>query len=242
MGGLTMKTDLEGLDVIGYGRVSMEEQATKGASLEMQELKIRQHCATHDLNLLRVVLDPGFSGKDLDRPGITEVLECLRQRKGGADGVVIYKLDRLTRSLRDWADLITEFFGDKGQKRLLSVNDSIDTGTAGGRMVLNVLMSVAQWEREIIGERTRDALQAKIGRGERCGKIRYGYDLAPDGRTLVRNEREQETIRVMQEWKAAGKSYREMVKLVEDLGIETKEGNRLWVPSTIHRILTRPVA
>ena len=109
-------------------------------------------------------------------------------------------------------------------------------------MVLNVLMSVAQWEREIISERTKDALQAKIGRGERCGKLRYGYDLAADGRTLVRNEREQETIRVMKEWRAGGKTFREMVKMVEDLGIETKEGNRVWLPSTIHRILTRPVA
>ena len=127
-----MDTDPEGLDVIGYGRVSMEEQATKGDSLEVQKKKIGQHCETHDLNLLRIVVDPGFSGKNLDRPGITEVLECLRQRKGGADGVVIYKLDRLTRSLRDWDDLITEFFSEKAGKRLFSVSDSIDTGTAGG--------------------------------------------------------------------------------------------------------------
>jgi site-specific DNA recombinase len=230
------------LDVIGYARVSMEEQASKGDSLEVQKKKIGQHCETHDLHLLRIVTDPGFSGKNLERPGIAEVLDCLRQRKGGADGVVIYKLDRITRSLRDWDFLITEFFSEKAGKRLFSVSDSIDTGTAGGRMVLNVLMSVAQWEREIISERTKDALQAKIGRGERCGKVRFGYDLAADGRTLVRNEREQETIRTMQGWRASGKKFKEMVAMMEELGIETKEGNRIWMPSTIHRILTRPVA
>jgi hypothetical protein len=86
------------------------------------------------------------------------------------------------------------------------------------------------------------ALQAKIARGERCGKIRYGYDLAGDGKMLVRNEQEQEVILTMRSWKAQGKSYRDLVKLVEGLGIETKEGNRIWLPATIRRILTRPVA
>src|SRR4029077_8639452 len=100
-----------------------------------------------------------------DRPGIAAVLAELR-RRGGAEGVVIAKLDRLTRSLRDWADLIDEFFSDRGTRRLFSVGDSIDTRSAGGRLVLNVLMTVAQWEREVIGERTRDALGAKIRRGE----------------------------------------------------------------------------
>jgi site-specific DNA recombinase len=238
----TVPEEPKKLDVIGYARVSMEEQAQKGDSLKVQEKKIAQHCETHELRLLRIVTDPGFSGKDLNRPGIAVVLDCLRQRKGGADGVVIYKLDRLTRSLRDWDGLITEFFSEKAGKRLLSVSDSIDTQTAGGRMVLNVLMAVAQWEREIISERTKDALQAKIGRGERCGKVRFGYDLAADGRTLVRNEPEQETIRTMQGWRASGKKFKDMIAMLEELGIETKEGNRIWMPSTIHRILTRPVA
>jgi site-specific DNA recombinase len=109
-------------------------------------------------------------------------------------------------------------------------------------MVVNLLMTVAQWEREVIGERTRDAPQAKIARGERCGKIRFGYDLSADGKSLVKNEREQEAIRQMRAWRAQGKTYRDLVKLVEDFGIDTKEGNRVWVPTTIRRILCRPIA
>jgi site-specific DNA recombinase len=230
------------LNVVGYKRVSTEEQSAGGFSLDVQDAKIRQYCELYDLHLIRVISDPGFSGKTLDRPGIGQVLEALRQRKGGADGVVIAKLDRLTRSLKDWADLIDEFFSEKAGKRLFSVGDSIDTRTAGGRLVLNVLMTVAQWEREIIAERTSEALQAKIARGERCGKIRFGYDLADDGKMLVPNAGEQETIRILTEWRAQGKTYRDLVKMVEDLGIETKEGNRIWLPATIRRILTRATA
>ena len=102
-------------------------------------------------------------------------------RSGKASGLVIAKLDRLSRSVVDWNTLIDGYFGEKAGKQIFSVADSIDTRTAAGRLVLNVLMSVAQWERETIGERTKDALQHKIRNGERCGKVRFGFRLADDG-------------------------------------------------------------
>jgi DNA invertase Pin-like site-specific DNA recombinase len=227
--------------VIGYSRVSTEEQAQGGFSLEAQEEKIRGYCAVYELEPVRVVLDPGYSGKDLDRPGIREVLAELRRRKGGVDGLVIAKLDRLTRSLGDCVDLIDEFFEERRRKRLFSVGESIDTRTATGQMMLHIIITVAQWERKVIGERTRDALQAKIRKGERCGKLRFGYDLAPDGVSLVPNAREQEAIGMMKAWKAQGRTYRDLVKLLEDMGIDTKEGG-IWRPATIRQILIRPVA
>ena len=233
---------MQPVDVAGYSRVSLEEQASLGFSLDAQENKIRGYCDLYDLNLVHIYSDPGASGKDLNRPGIQEVLTLLRKRKDGIGGIVVSKLDRLTRSLRDCAQLIDEHFGEKRDKRLFSVEESIDTRKAAGRLVLNVIMTVAQWEREVIAERTRDALQAKIAKGERVGKVRFGYDLAADGKSLVENRREQETIRQMRAWRAQGKTYRELVKMVEDLGIDTKEGNRLWLPMTIRRILCRPVA
>jgi DNA invertase Pin-like site-specific DNA recombinase len=232
----------EPLRVVGYTRVSTEEQAVGGFGLDAQEAKIRGYCGLYDLDLVRIHSDPGASGKDLDRPGVQEVLAELRRRKDGIDGVVVAKLDRLTRSLRDCADLIDQHFGEKRDKRLFSVEESIDTRRAAGRLVLNVIMTVAQWEREVISERTRDALQAKIAKGERCGKVRFGFDLDDDGKTLVENHREQEAIRLMKQWRAQGKSYRELVRLVEELGIETKEGGRIWLPMTIRRILCRPTA
>src|SRR5205085_5180537 len=135
--------------------------------------------------------------------GLRRALSMLR--KGQAAGLLVAKLDRLTRSVGDWQELIEDYFGEKPGKRLFSVADCIDTRTAAGRLVLNVLLSVAPWERETIGERTRDALQHKIVNGERCGRVRFGFDLAADGKMLVPNVTEQEAIRLMKELRTAGK-------------------------------------
>jgi DNA invertase Pin-like site-specific DNA recombinase len=228
------------LRVVGYTRVSTEEQATGGFSLDAQATKIRQYCELYELDLMRIEPDPGFSGKTLDRPGVAAVLAELRKRKGGADGLVVPKLDRLTRSLRDWQHLIEEFFEEKRGRRLFSVEESIDTRRASGRLVLNVIMTVAQWEREVIGERTKDAMAAKMARKECCGAVRFGFDLAPDGKTLVENGPEQRAIGLMRDWRGERRTYREMCALLEDLGIETKEGSKIWLPMTVRRILLRP--
>jgi len=227
------------LPVLGYARVSTEEQSKDGSSLVNQEEKIRLYCQVQELDLVRIERDAGVSAKTLDRDGVRAVLDDLRKRR--VDGLVITKLDRLTRSLGDWSNLIDELFSKHAGRRLLSVNDSIDTGTASGLLVLDVLMSVAQWERRIIAERTSDALQGKIGRGERCGRIRFGHTLAADGKTLVDHPGEQKALACMREWKSQGKTYRDMVAFLEELGIETKEPGGIWRPGVIQRILTRPI-
>jgi hypothetical protein len=89
---------------------------------------------------------------------------------------------------------------------------------------------------------TQNALQGKITRGERCGRIRFGYDLAGDGRSLVPNPREQDAIAFMRRWREEGKTYREMVAILTEMGIQCKEAESTWQPGTIHRILTRPIA
>src|SRR5947209_6142493 len=118
------------LRVVGYIRVSTEEQAAGGLSLEAQASKVRAYCELYELELMRIESDPGFSGKSLDRPGVSAVLDELRRRKDGADGLVVAKLDRLTRSLRDWQALIEEHFEERRGKRLFSVEESIDTRRA----------------------------------------------------------------------------------------------------------------
>ena len=234
--------------VDGYARVSMESQATEGTSMDNQPDKIRMFCELHNLELLRIVTDPGESAKSLDRPGIQAVLDDLR--RGRVDGLVVYKLDRLTRSLGDWDHLIKTYFDERAGRQLFSVSESIDTRTASGRMVLNMIMTVAAWEREVIGERTSDALQGKIRRVERCGKIRFGYRLDEDGPRnpetgrplrLVKVPEEQKAIEHMAEWRSHGHTYQEICDLLEELGIQSKEGH-LWLPGTVHRILHRPIA
>jgi DNA invertase Pin-like site-specific DNA recombinase len=151
---------------------------------------------------------------------------------------VVVKLDRLTRSVADWQTLIDDYFGERAGKQLFSVNDAIDTRTAAGRLVLNVLLSVAQWERETTGERTREALRHKIASGERCGKIRFGFDLADDGKTLVPNAAEQRAIALMTQLRSAGHTLRSVAAELSQRGIPTKEGGT-WTHTAVSRILQR---
>jgi site-specific DNA recombinase len=225
------------MKVIGYIRVSTEEQAADGVSLATQREKLNGYAKLYDLDLIAVIEDAGESGKTLNRPGLQEALAMIR--RGEAGGLLIAKLDRLSRSVVDWNTLIDGYFGERAGKQLFSVADSIDTRTAAGRLVLNVLMSVSQWERETIGERTKDALQHKIRNGERCGKVRFGYRLAEDGRNLLPVPEEQEAIRIMRELKAAGESLRDIAAELTHRGILTKEGNTQWKHTTVAQILTR---
>ena len=140
--------------VIGYARVSTDRQI-EGVSLDAQQAKIEQYAALYDLELIDVIIDAGASAKTLERPGLQEALDKLKA--GEADGLLVSKLDRLTRSVVDLGSLIEGVFG---KYTLMSVGDQVDTSTAAGRLVLNVLMSVSQWEREAIGERTRAAITA----------------------------------------------------------------------------------
>ncbi|MGA2255046.1 MAG: recombinase family protein [Thermoguttaceae bacterium] len=225
------------MKVIGYTRVSTEEQASDGVSLDAQREKLIAYAKLYELDLVEIIEDAGESGKTLNRPGLQKALSMIR--KGQAAGMLIAKLDRLSRSVVDWNTLIDGFFGEKAGKQLFSVADSIDTRTAAGRLVLNVLMSVAQWERETIGERTKDALQHKIRKGERCGKVRFGYRLADDGVSLVEEPAEQEALAAIRRLKAAGQSLREIAAEMTRRGILTKEGNTTWKHTTIARILQR---
>ena len=156
--------------VIGYIRVSTSMQAESGLSIEAQRAKIEAHCICHDLTLIDIIEDAGESAKDLNRPGIQKVIALADA--GEIDGVVIAKLDRLTRSMRDLHQLLDQVFS---KVELHCVAESINTGSAAGRLVLNVLMSVSAWEREAIGERTSEALQAKKAKGERTGNPPYGW-------------------------------------------------------------------
>jgi site-specific DNA recombinase len=136
---------------IGYVRVSTEEQSLQGVSLSNQAQKIQAYCMAKDWELAAVIRDEGCSGKDLNRPGIQEILKGCRKR--AFDVVVTMKLDRLTRSVKDLGYLVEDVFNKHGVA-FSSLQDNFDTSTANGRMVMNILATLAQWERDIISERT----------------------------------------------------------------------------------------
>ncbi|MBN9419317.1 MAG: recombinase family protein [Candidatus Eremiobacteraeota bacterium] len=209
------------MKVIGYVRVSTEEQAQQGVSLAAQEAKLRQYVQLYEhdkLELVDVVVDAGQSAKSLNRPGLANVLAALES--GAVDGVIIYKMDRLTRSVRDLGHLLETYF----QKHaLISVQEKTDTSTASGRLVLNLLISVSQWEREVIGERTRAALQYKKSMG-----IRLGAPPLSDPATLAR----------VRELRASGFSMAAIAQTLTEEGFQTKRGGQ-WQPHTIKKILDR---
>src|SRR5258705_4952877 len=151
---------------IAYLRVSTDKQADRGVSLDAQRAKVKAYAELYDLELVEILVDAGHSAKSLERPGLQRALGMLKRRE--ADALLVVKLDRLTRSVVHLGQLVETVFAP-GKAALLSVGEQIDTRTAGGRLVLNVLASVSQWEREAIGERTATAMQHKPGRVHRRG-------------------------------------------------------------------------
>jgi len=221
--------------IIGYTRVSTKGQADSGLSLEAQRLKIQQYAELYDLELVGIIEDAGHSAKTLDRPGLVELLGALKA--GKADGVIICKLDRLTRSVSDMATLIDNHFGEKSNHSLMSVGDNIDTRTAAGRLMLNVLVSVAQWEAETTSERTSLALKAKRARGEFAGG-RLAYGQKNQGGKIVANPDEQRVYTEAKRLKKAGLSLRTIATELEKSGFVNRRGCTFH-PNQIRRFVAQ---
>jgi site-specific DNA recombinase len=219
---------------IGYIRVSTTTQAEHGVSLDAQRAKLEAYAGLYDLTLTEVIVDAGVSAKTLNRPGLQRALGMLR--KGQANALVVVKLDRLTRSVKDLGTLVEDYFSSDNIS-LLSVADNIDTRTAAGRLVLNVLGSVAQWEREAIGERTADALSHKKARGEKTGgDVPYGFRLAADGKTLGADDAEQAMLTAIRSARQRGLSHRGVVAELARQGFTTRKGTALGL-TQVQRIM-----
>jgi site-specific DNA recombinase len=170
--------------------------------------------------LVDVIIDAGESAKSLQRPGMARLLALVDV--GAVETVIIAKLDRLTRSVADLAELLKRF--ERRGVSLVSVADSLDTRSAAGRLVLNIMVSVSQWEREAIGERTRDAMRHKRAKGERVGNVAYGFRVAGDGVQLEAEPLEQAILERMRTLKAAGLSTRKIAAELNRQGFTTRRG------------------
>ncbi len=177
---------------VAYVRVSTEQQASEGNSLAAQKEKLRLYAELHGLEIVAVEVDAGMSASSLERPGLQSALGRLERFE--CEALVVVKLDRLTRSVRDLCALVETYFQD-GTHQLMSVGEQIDTGTAGGRMMLNVLMAVSQWEREAAAERTAAVMQHLKSTGKFTGGFPpFGFYVDDEG-ALVEHAVEQTIIR-----------------------------------------------
>jgi DNA invertase Pin-like site-specific DNA recombinase len=223
------KSDAEApLKAYGYTRVSTDEQAKEGISLAAQRAKIKAFAVVKDLELVEIITDEGLSGKDLNRPGLQRLLEL--SKGGGAEAVIVYKLDRLSRRTRDLLFLIEDVF-KKGNTRFFSLTEQIDTETAIGKFFLTLMGAMAQMERELIAERTKANLAYKKEKGESLGHIPYGYQRIKG--KLVKDEAEQRVIRRIKRHKKQGKSYRKIAEMLNRQGVPTRSKEAKWHDSTV---------
>src|SRR5580698_8673246 len=192
------------MKTVGYVRVSTDRQAERGISLEAQAEKIRAMALVQSVELSEMIIESGESAKSLNRPGMANLLAMVDA--GKVKAVIVAKLDRLTRSVKDLCELLERF--ERRGVALVSVAESLDTGSAAGRLVLNIMAAVSQWEREAIGERTRDALQHKRSQGERVGNIAFGFRLAADGQHIEPDPAEQAALAAIRRLRHEGATLR----------------------------------
>ena len=164
---------------VGYVRVSTEEQAREGISIEAQEERIKSLATAKGWSLGNIIRDAGYSGKNLNRPGAKALLDICRNAE--ADVVVVLKVDRLTRKQRDLWYFLEEVF-EANRVGFVSVTEAFDTTTASGKAFLGMIGTFAQLERDLVSERTREALGHKRRKGEWVGRVPLGFKINEVGR------------------------------------------------------------
>lgn len=204
--------------MVGYLRVSTEEQARSGLGLEAQRSRIADEAERRGWAITWAT-DDGYTASNLNRPALTDSLAALRA--GDAAGLVVAKLDRLSRSLMDFAALM-ETARSEGWA-VVALDLGVDMSTPSGEMLANVLASFAQYERRLISQRTTDALAALRAQGVQLGRPRVVSAAVAEriGR-----------------WRAAGCTWRAIADALNADGVPTAHGGDRWYPSTARQVWT----
>lgn len=221
--------------VVAYVRVSTDEQAEGRLGLDAQIDRVTAYCKARGWTLAGVVEDAGVSAKTLDRAGMQRVLKMMNAK--AVDAVVALKLDRLTRSMVDLHTLLKT--ADRTGVALVSVSETLDTSSAAGRLMVNMMAAIAEWERETIGERTSQALQVKRKRGERVGRhAAIGCDAGEGARDSEGAALELVRKVVLAQEGLAAVSFRCIAAQLETNGYTSRSGTR-YTPSTVSSMVRR---
>ena len=229
----------------GYARVSTFEQADAGSSIPAQIERMKGvPVIKPGVRLVGVYEDAGESASTLERPQLQILLNLCRENQ--ADMVIVAKLDRLTRSVRDLYHLF-DFF-DAHEVTLVSLNEGLDTKTPTSRFLISVMASMSQWERETIAERTRESLSHLRSIGKRYGAVPFGYSV-DEGGYLVPNMDEQEAYNYGIELLRQQYTYRQIAEALTARGFTNRRGkpytkhgifkilkdekNRNWTPALV---------
>lgn len=235
-----------------YTRVSSEEQLTSDfTSLDSQreyaESYIKSQTAMGWEIYPEIYNDPGYTGGNMDRPGLQKLINDAK--RGKFNVIVIYKIDRLTRSLRDFGKLWEVF--EKYNISFVSVTQKFDTTTSMGRLMLHILLSFSQFEREINSERTRDKRAASAKKGKWLGGFPVvGFDVDHEKKKLLLNKKEAKQVEFMFKTYLKIKSALKASKLINEKGYRTKAwitqkgrhmGGRLFTKNALREHLKNPI-
>jgi site-specific DNA recombinase len=217
-----------------YTRVSTEDQAKEGFSLDAQLEKLRAYCTARDWEIAGEYIDDGYSGRKTRRPAYATMMEKI----DAWDTLLVLKMDRIHRNSKNFM-LMMEALNKKG-KEFVSMMESLDTSTAMGRFVMDIIQRIAQLESEQIGERVYIGMEqkAKINGGMLGFNIPYGYDYI-NGKLHI-NPTEAASVKEIFSWYLSGKSIGAITKLLNDAKLPTKRG-REWAKKTISTILKNPL-
>ena len=217
-----------------YIRVSTEDQAREGFSLGEQEEKLLQLCKFKELEVYKVYKDAGISAKDMEhRPQFQEMLKDMKE--GKLNYIVAYKLDRITRSVRDLEELISVL--EQYNCFLLCDRDDVNTSTANGRFFVRMLTVLSQLEIEIVSERTKFGLNGAIKSGHIPGQRPFGYKSAEDKKMIIDNATRPYVEKIFDMY-LEGKSFQQIANYFKENNIYPKKN---WKDTTIQKIIDNKI-
>lgn len=218
---------------IGYIRVSTTGQAEEGVSLAAQKEKISAWATLNDVELVAVRADEGISGKSSDnREALQAAIETACDLKAI---LVVYSISRMSRSTKDTLAIAEHL--EKAGADLVSLSEQIDTTSAAGKMVFRMMAVLAEFERDLVSERTKAALAHKRARGQRVGNIAYGYRLADDGEMLKEDDQEQSVLKSIIRLRKKGHSLQKIADKLNSKGHRTRSGNE-WKKQYIGNLVS----
>lgn len=217
-----------------YCRVSTQEQSEKDYSIPAQKEKLINYCRSHDWIIYDMFVDPGYSGGNLERPGIQRLIQEVKN----FDIVLVYRLDRLSRNTLNSLQLVEEIFKPNGVT-FVSLTENIDSSTPNGIMMLSFLASIAQNEKELLKERTKIGREGRAKKGLFHGSgIPIGYDYEEGQLTI--NEYEALQVKEAYSLYLQGHGVRKISQILKGKGYKHKYGN--WsFNSTVNNVLTNPL-
>ena len=218
-----------------YARVSTEEQATEGYSIQAQVSEIEKYAELHNIEIVARYIDEGASGKSIEgRPQMKQLLKDVRDKK--FDVIMVYKIDRLARKLKDALEISETF--ENNNAKLISLRENVDTTTPAGRTMFQMMCSFAELERNTIVERAKLGMTQRAKQGKYNGGIVLGYDAV--NKELFINEEEAKIVRTIFDYAEQGMGLKAITRRINEMGYRTKKNN-LFNVLGVKNILTNPI-